>query len=96
MVFAADNISKVRELRLEQAKLHTGRPPSARRRECLRHYEKCLELIEDRLGDSPLGAQLALESAHLATVRDRQMPLAVTADGSIPRRSARPALGVSL
>jgi (p)ppGpp synthase/HD superfamily hydrolase len=55
MVFAADKVSKARELSLE-------RSPSQRR---LTHYRRCLRLLEARLSDSPLVAQLRTELEHL-------------------------------
>jgi (p)ppGpp synthase/HD superfamily hydrolase len=51
MVFAADKVSKVRELRLG-AKLPERR---------LTHYRRCLELLERLLSDSPLVSQLRAE-----------------------------------
>ena len=57
MVFAADKVSKVRELSLDRA--HRG--PSQRR---LTHYRRCLELLERLLSDSPLVAQLRTELAR--------------------------------
>jgi (p)ppGpp synthase/HD superfamily hydrolase len=51
MVFAADKVSKVRELRLDRA-------PSRRR---LTHYRRCVEMLEQRLSDSPLVVQLRAE-----------------------------------
>jgi len=57
MVFAADKVSKVRELSLDRA--HRG--PSQRR---LTHYRRCLELLESLLSDSPLVAQLRTELAR--------------------------------
>jgi (p)ppGpp synthase/HD superfamily hydrolase len=56
MVFAADKLSKVRELRLGNAG-----PPRARR---LKHYRQSLTLLEERLADSPLVRELrtALDS----------------------------------
>lgn len=51
MVFAADKISKVRELR-SAAKFPVRR---------LTHYRRCLELLERLLSDSPLVAQLRFE-----------------------------------
>jgi len=53
MLFAADKISKVRELRLEGA-----RRPRHRR---LAHYRRCLALLQERLPDSSLVTQLDLE-----------------------------------
>jgi (p)ppGpp synthase/HD superfamily hydrolase len=54
MVFAADKVSKVRELHLGPA---PTKPPQRR----MMHYQRCLELLERRLSDSPLVAQLRLE-----------------------------------
>jgi (p)ppGpp synthase/HD superfamily hydrolase len=54
MVFAADKISKVREYSLGA----TTKAPSKRR---LTHYRRCLELLEQRLADSPLVAQFRIE-----------------------------------
>jgi (p)ppGpp synthase/HD superfamily hydrolase len=53
MVFAADKVSKVRELGLPGA---PARPPQLR----LRHYRRCLELLERRL-NSPLVGELRSE-----------------------------------
>ena len=53
MVFAADKISKVREYSGS-----TARPPSRLR---LTHYRRCVELLEWRMSDSPLVAQLRAE-----------------------------------
>ena len=54
MVFAADKISKVRELELRQA---SAKVPQRR----LTHYRRCLELLERLLADSPLVVQLRSE-----------------------------------
>jgi len=58
MVFAADKISKVREYSLGAS----AKRPSQRR---LTHYRRCLELLERRLSDSPLVAQLRSEFDRL-------------------------------
>jgi (p)ppGpp synthase/HD superfamily hydrolase len=58
MVFAADKVSKVRELSLPGA---PGRAPQRR----LTHYRRCLELLERLLADSPLVAQLRSELEKL-------------------------------
>lgn len=57
-LFAADKLSKVRELRREAGAAtdgrgtpRRGRPPRARR---VRHYERSLALLQERLPDSPL------------------------------------------
>jgi (p)ppGpp synthase/HD superfamily hydrolase len=54
MLFAADKVSKVRELSLEPSS-----PSTSKRR--MTHYRRCLELLERLLNDSPLVAQLRLE-----------------------------------
>jgi (p)ppGpp synthase/HD superfamily hydrolase len=68
MVFAADKISKARELNRENAQI---RPPTARvsrsQNRRLAHYRDCLRLLEEQLTDSPLVTQLRaqLEKPHL-------------------------------
>ncbi|MFZ0376236.1 MAG: HD domain-containing protein [Solirubrobacteraceae bacterium] len=56
MVFAADKISKVRELRA------TRSLPERR----LTHYRRCVELLERLLSDSPLVTQLRAEFDRVA------------------------------
>jgi (p)ppGpp synthase/HD superfamily hydrolase len=67
MVFAADKVSKARELRLTFAA--ATRPPSFRRgskpQRKLAHYRHCADLLEERLGGSPLVASLHHELAEL-------------------------------
>jgi guanosine-3',5'-bis(diphosphate) 3'-pyrophosphohydrolase len=67
MVFAADKVSKARELRLTFAT--AARPPSFRRgskpQRKLAHYRHCAALLEERLGDSPLVASLQHELSEL-------------------------------
>jgi (p)ppGpp synthase/HD superfamily hydrolase len=58
MVFAADKVSKVRELSLTPS---PPRPPQRR----MIHYRHCLELLERLLSDSPLVAQLRLELGRI-------------------------------
>jgi hypothetical protein len=57
-LFAADKLSKLRELRRETALDRENARPSGRVRELrarrLRHYERSLALLEERLPDSPL------------------------------------------
>ncbi len=64
-LFAADKLSKLRELRREASAQSGGgsgpgrpREPRARR---LRHYQRSLALLEERLPQSPLVAQLREE-----------------------------------
>jgi hypothetical protein len=59
MLFAADKVSKTRELRLEVGRL--SRRARADRKRKLAHYERCLALLEERLADSPLVDQLSIE-----------------------------------
>jgi (p)ppGpp synthase/HD superfamily hydrolase len=59
MVFAADKVSKVRELSLEAS----PHKPSPRH---MTHYRRCLELLERLLNDSPLVAQLRVELGQIA------------------------------
>jgi (p)ppGpp synthase/HD superfamily hydrolase len=68
MVFAADKVSKARELRLALAR--NERRPSFRRgskpQRKLAHYRHCAELLEERLAGSPLVESLRRELAELA------------------------------
>ena len=59
MVFAADKISKVRELR-------SSRSPAKLPQRRLTHYRRCLELLEQLLADSPLVVQLRTEFDDVA------------------------------
>lgn len=65
LVFAADKISKVRELSLERPARRRPRRQagwSTRRRDRrLTHYRRCLLLLREHLPDSPLVKQLAAE-----------------------------------
>ncbi|MGZ4243870.1 MAG: HD domain-containing protein [Solirubrobacteraceae bacterium] len=67
MVFAADKVSKTRELRLASAT--ASRPLSFRRgskpQRKLAHYRHCAELLEERLAGSPLVEALRRELAEL-------------------------------
>lgn len=61
-LFAADKLSKLRELRRETSAQRDGGPAPARSREPrarrLRHYQRSLALLEERLPQSPLVGQL--------------------------------------
>lgn len=59
MLFAADKLSKVRELRLGPT------TPAPLRRRRLRHYRHCLGLLEDRLPACPLVGELKAELSAL-------------------------------
>jgi len=63
LLFAADKISKARELHLELASPSGRASRSARRR--LAYYRRCLALLQDRLAHSPLVDQLDAELADL-------------------------------
>jgi HD domain len=62
MIFAADKISKARELRLQspRTRQQPARFTRSRNRR-LAHYRHCLRLLEEHLTDSPLVAQLRAE-----------------------------------
>jgi hypothetical protein len=74
MVFAADKLSKARELRLSFTRdPRTGGAPQPARRGSkahrkLTHYRHCAELLEGRLAGSPLVESLRGELAQLALV----------------------------
>lgn len=76
-LFAADKLSKLRELRREAAVDSTDTAAPSRVRELrarrLRHYQRSLALLEERLRDSPLVRQLRDE---LAMVNREQTMLA--------------------
>lgn len=70
MVFAADKVSKVRELNLEDAR--SGEPPargSSQPDRRIAHYRQCLQLLEELLTDSSLVAELRTELEHAAEHR---------------------------
>jgi hypothetical protein len=66
-LFAADKVSKTRELRMQPVPLW-GRARRSRTRR-LAHYERCLVLLQERLPASPLVAQLQAELAGLPNPR---------------------------
>jgi (p)ppGpp synthase/HD superfamily hydrolase len=68
MVFAADKISKARELRMIFARTvpAPGGRRSAKALRKLAHYRHCADLLEDRVADSPLLESLRRELAELA------------------------------
>jgi hypothetical protein len=70
MLFAADKLSKVRELRLDPTPArvsHSGGAAITRTRgRRLTHYRHCLALLQEQLPDSPLVEELRTElDAHL-------------------------------
>jgi (p)ppGpp synthase/HD superfamily hydrolase len=77
-IFAADKVSKVRELRLELARLLRRQQQPSRsllRPRRAAHYRRSLGMLEEQLGPSALVAQLRTElrrlEAVLVTVRTR-------------------------
>ena len=66
-LFAADKISKARELGLKPIRRSvSGSTVPARR---ITHYRRCLALLRERLPDSPLVSQLDAELADLSSRR---------------------------
>jgi (p)ppGpp synthase/HD superfamily hydrolase len=62
MVFAADKISKARELRLQNSRSRRRSASRSRERERrLDQYCRCLRLLEESVIDSPLVGQLRME-----------------------------------
>ena len=86
MLFAADKISKARELSLDGTAVHRTaghadhrRQPRKRR---LAHYQRCLTLLQEHLPDSPLVAQLDAELRNLPGSTQRQSSPAGAPDGA--------------
>jgi (p)ppGpp synthase/HD superfamily hydrolase len=71
LLFAADKVSKARELRRVSA---NGRPRNRK----LKHYRRCLALLQERLPDSPLVAQLDAELEPLSRGRPPELAFAGT------------------
>jgi (p)ppGpp synthase/HD superfamily hydrolase len=71
-IFAADKISKIRELRLETPSHRPTPRASASRAQRVDHYRECLSLLDRTLHESPLVAQLRSEFEALPDVADRQ------------------------
>jgi hypothetical protein len=78
MLFAADKISKARELRLDgarvEAALRHGARKSYPRKRRLAHYQRCLTLLQEHLPESPLVAQLAAELEMLPASHGQPRP----------------------
>jgi hypothetical protein len=75
MVFAADKVSKARELRMTLARtpLAPSGRPSAKSHRKLVHYRHCAELLEGRLAGSPLVDSLRHELAELAVAERAEL-----------------------
>ncbi len=69
MLFAADKISKARELSLDGSAVHPAAGHADRKRQPrkrrLANYQRCLTLLQEHLPDSPLVAQLDAELRNL-------------------------------
>ncbi|HTT30555.1 MAG TPA: HD domain-containing protein [Solirubrobacteraceae bacterium] len=75
MVFAADKVSKVRELPVEGSGTEAETMSRTRQRK-ITHYRHCLEMLERHLTDSPLVVQLRAELEKRANVPRRRRALA--------------------
>jgi (p)ppGpp synthase/HD superfamily hydrolase len=75
MVFAADKVSKARELRMsfERSRDAGGARPGLRASRKLAHYRHCAELLDGRLAGSPLVHRLRDELAELALAQRREL-----------------------
>ncbi len=79
MVFAADKVSKVRELSVEPIGSQAAQlaaTASRTRQRRLAHYRHCLELLERHAADSPLVTQLRAELELRAAAPVGRAPLA--------------------
>jgi (p)ppGpp synthase/HD superfamily hydrolase len=75
LVFAADKVSKVRELPVERPGADSETASRTRQRR-LTHYRHCLEMLERHLADSPLVTQLRNELEKRSVVPRRRRRLA--------------------
>ncbi len=75
MVFAADKISKVRELAVKRPGTEAETASRTRQRRLI-HYRHCLEMLERHLADSPLVVQLRDELEKRSAVPRRRRALA--------------------
>jgi len=79
MLLAADKVSKARELRIEGER-GSAAGDVRRRHMRLAHYERCLQLLQQRLPASPLVGQLRTE---LEIVRSQPQPSRVPGEGPL-------------
>jgi len=75
MVFAADKVSKVRELPVERSGTEAETVSRTRQRK-ITHYRHCLEMLERHAADSPLVLQLRAELEKRTAVTRRRRVLA--------------------
>jgi (p)ppGpp synthase/HD superfamily hydrolase len=75
LVFAADKVSKVRELPVERSGAEAETASRTRQRKIM-HYRHCLDLLERHIADSPLVLQLRAELEQRTAVPRRRRALA--------------------
>ncbi len=75
MVFAADKVSKVRELPVQRSPSEAETASRTRQRK-ITHYRRCLEMLERHLADSPLVVLLRAELETRSAVGRRRRVLA--------------------
>jgi (p)ppGpp synthase/HD superfamily hydrolase len=75
LVFAADKVSKIRELPVERSGTEAETVSRTRRRKIM-HYRHCLEMLERHTADSPLVVELRAELERRAAVPRRRRALA--------------------
>jgi (p)ppGpp synthase/HD superfamily hydrolase len=75
MVFAADKVSKIRELPVERSGTQAETVSRTRQRK-ITHYRHCLEMLERHIADSPLVVQLRAELEKRTAVDRRRRALA--------------------
>jgi (p)ppGpp synthase/HD superfamily hydrolase len=75
VVFAADKVSKVRELPVERSGVEAETVSRTRKRK-ITHYRHCLEMLERHIAGSPLVVQLRAELEKRTEVPRRRRELA--------------------
>lgn len=75
MVFAADKVSKIRELPVDRSGSEAETVSQTRQRK-IRHYRSCLEMLERHIADSPLVVELRAELERRTGVPGRRSELA--------------------
>jgi HD domain-containing protein len=73
MVFAADKVSKARELRMAFARVGGAPRRGSKAYRKLTHYRHCADLLEQRLAGSPLVEGLRRELAELALAEPTEL-----------------------
>lgn len=75
LVFAADKVSKIRELPVDRSAAEAETVSRTRQRK-ITHYRHCLEMLERHVADSPLVVQLRAELEKRTAVPRRRRALA--------------------